>query len=81
MEFKKHPPTTFEEWLNANNYADWPLHVEEEDDESELHQTPQYLGMATIDDIYQKVAAKARILFIKKQMQCNVLSNFVIRYV
>ena len=65
MEIKKHPPITFDEWLSANKYGDWPQHVEEEVDEIELHQTLQYLGMATMEDIRQKIASKARILFSK----------------
>ena len=81
MEFKKHPPTTFDEWLTANNYTDWPLHVEEEDDDTELLQTPQYLEMATMDDIYQKVASKARIFSIKKltlKVRCIIILVFFI---
>ena len=62
LEVKKHPPTTFNEWFELNNFEEWPHHVDEEDDETELHQTPAYLGMSTMEDIVQQIKSRARIL-------------------
>ena len=60
---KVYPPTTFEEWLRTNKLDDWPHHVEEEFDEIELHSTPHYLGMGSLDEICKEIKARARILF------------------
>ena len=62
IEEKKHPPTTFNEWFELNNFEEWPQRVEEEDDETELHGTPAFLGMSTMDEILQQVKSRARIL-------------------
>jgi len=58
---KVHPPTTFEEWLRLNKFNDWPQHVEEEFDETELHSTPHYLGMDSLDEICKEITTRARI--------------------
>ncbi|XP_066925622.1 protein FAM227B-like isoform X1 [Clytia hemisphaerica] len=70
METKKHPPTTFNEWFELNNFEEWPHHVEEEDDETELHQTPAYLGMSTMEEIVQQIKTRA-------PFQINILDELL----
>ena len=64
---KVHPPTTFEEWLVANNLDDWPFVEEDADDDKVLLTPEMLLEVSTVNDVKNEIKKKARIFFISQK--------------
>ena len=58
---KSPPPSTFREWLQHNDYKDWPLELTHTEDYIELDLTPEFVGLVSEDDIYHELESKACI--------------------
>ena len=62
---KSHPPSTFREWLQHNDYEDWPVELTHAEDYIELDLTPAFVGLGSEDDIYHELENKARIFSLR----------------
>ena len=62
---KSHPPSTFREWLQHNDYEDWPLELTHTEDYIELDLTPAFVGLGSEDDIYHELENKACIFSLR----------------